>query len=192
MGPRRDLEASSSFSCYFYKKSGHMKKNCIKYKEMLKRKSDKDSDRASTSGKSDQVGVVKEASEDSCDVLTSESEKGKYSYAWLLDSGCAYHMCPKREWFSTYKSYDGGSVLMGNDVVCKTVGISNIRMRMFDGHVQTLTNARHVADLKNNLLSLALEARGNKFSGADEAIKVTKGSMTILKGERITNLYKLT
>jgi len=37
----------------------------------------------------------------------------------------------------------------------------------------------------------ALEARGYKFSAADGGIKVTKGSMTILKGERIANLYKL-
>ena len=55
-------------------------------------------------------------------------------------------------------------------------------MRMFDGQVQTLTNVQHVPDLKKNLLLLgALEARGYKFSSADRAIKVTKGSMTILK-----------
>ena len=59
--------------------------------------------------------------------------------------------------------------------------------------VQTFTNVRQVSNLKNNLLSLrVLEARGYKFSGAYEAIKVIKGSMTILKGERTTNLYKLT
>ena len=82
---------------------------------------------------------------------------------------------------------------MVNDIVCKTIGIGNIHMRMFDGQVQTLTNVRHVPDLKKNLLSLgALKARGYKFSGADGAINVTKGSMTILKGERTTNLYKLT
>jgi len=39
-GPKRDLKASSGFSCYFFKKSGHIKKNCIKYKKMLKRKYD--------------------------------------------------------------------------------------------------------------------------------------------------------
>ena len=55
------------------------------------------------------------------------------------------------------------------------------------------TNVRHVPDLKKNPLSLrALKARGYNFSGADGAIKVTKGSMTILKGEQTTNLYKLT
>jgi len=36
-----------------------------------------------------------------------------------------------------------------------------------------------------------MEARGYKFSGADGEIKITKGSMMILKGERIVNLYKL-
>ena len=81
-----------------------------------------------------------------------------------LTQGAQYHMCPKREWFSIYKPYDRGSVLMRNDAVCKTVGISNIRMRIFDGHVRILTNVRHVPDLKKNLLSLgALKARGLRF-----------------------------
>jgi len=73
---------------------------------------------------------------------------------------------------------------MGNDAVCKTVGIDNIRMRMFDGHMRTFTNVHHVPDLRKNLFSLeALKAQGCKFSGADKGIKVTKGSMIILKGE---------
>jgi len=81
---------------------------------------------------------------------------------------------------------------MENDSHVQTISIGNIRMSMF-GQVRTLMNARHVPDLKKNLLSLgALKARGYKFSGTDRAIKVIKGSMTILKGERITNLYKLT
>ena len=47
----------------------------MKYKEMLKRKGGKDSDGASISENSDQVGVVEEADGDSCDVLTAESGK---------------------------------------------------------------------------------------------------------------------
>jgi len=79
----------------------------MKYKEMLKKKDGRNSDMASTNGKSDQVGVVKEANKDPCDILMVESEKGKYSDAWLLDSGCTYHMCPKRERFSPYRPYGG-------------------------------------------------------------------------------------
>jgi len=59
----------------------------MKYKEMRKRKGSKDSDRASTSRKSDQIVVLEEADEDARDVLMAESRKGKYSDAWLLDSG---------------------------------------------------------------------------------------------------------
>jgi len=81
---------------------------------------------------------------------------------------------------------------MGNDIVYKTVGIGNIRMRMFDGQVRILTNVRHIPDLKKNLLSLrALEAQEYKFSGVYGGVRVTRGSMTILKGEQAANLYKL-
>ena len=55
----------------------------MKYKKILKRKGGKDSDGASISGKSDQAGVVKKADENLCDVLTAESEKRKYSDAYV-------------------------------------------------------------------------------------------------------------
>ena len=55
-----------------------------------------DSDGASTNRKSDPVGVVEQANEDSCDILMPESGKGKSSDTRLLDSGCTNHMCPKR------------------------------------------------------------------------------------------------
>ena len=54
-----------------------MKKNCIKYKEIQKRKGGKDSNEVSTSGMSDQAGIVKEADENLYDVLTAESGKKK-------------------------------------------------------------------------------------------------------------------
>ena len=92
-GPKRDPEVSSSFSYYFCKKPKHI--NCMKYKEMLKRKGGKDSDEASTSGKSNQIRVVEEADEDLCDVLTAESGKDKYSDAWLLNSG-AHITCAQK------------------------------------------------------------------------------------------------
>ena len=53
-------------------------------------------------------------------------------------------------------------------------------------------NVRYVLDLRKNILSLgALEAQWCKFSGADRGVKVTKGFMIILKGERTVNLYKM-
>lgn len=65
----------------------------------------------------------------------------------------SYHMCPKREWYSTYKEFSG-IVLMENNVSCKTIGIGNIKIKMFDGVVRTLVKIRHVPNLKKNLISL--------------------------------------
>jgi len=129
---------------------------------MLKKKGGKGYDGASE--KADQARIVEQANENQWNVLIAQLEKGKYSDIWFLDSGCTRHVCPKREWFSTYKPYDGGSVLLGNDIVFKTIGISNIHMRMFDGQVRTLMNLRHILDLRKNLLSLgALKVRGTSF-----------------------------
>ena len=65
-------------------------------------------------------------------------------------------MCPYRDWFTNYQSIDGGKVLMGNNVVCKVVGIGAIKIRMHDGIVRTLSDVRHIPELKKNLISLGM------------------------------------
>ena len=68
----------------------------MKYKEMLKRKGDKDVDGASTSGKSDQARVVKEADKDSCDVLMAESGKINTQMLGYLTQG-VHTTCAQKE-----------------------------------------------------------------------------------------------
>jgi hypothetical protein len=46
----------------------------------------------------------------------------------------------KRDWFTTYESINSGLVLIVNDVACKIVGISTIRIRIPDGIVRTVTD----------------------------------------------------
>jgi len=53
----------------------------MKYKEMLKKKGSKVCDGASTSEKSEQISVVKEAYENPCDILIAQSGNEKYSDA---------------------------------------------------------------------------------------------------------------
>ena len=54
----------------------------------------------------------------------------------------------------SYQPIDGGNVLMGNNMPYKTIGIGSIKIRMHDGIVRTLSNVRHVSNLKKNLISL--------------------------------------
>ena len=102
--------------------------------------------------KSDNSDSASVASEKEVELLLV-SQGNNLSDAWILDSRCTYHMCPNREWFDTYEPCDGGSVLMGNDAACKTIGMRTIKIRMADGVVRTLGGVRHIPSLKKNLTS---------------------------------------
>ena len=69
---KRDPDASNSSAYYYCRKPEQMMKNCMKYKEMLKKKCGKDFDGASTNRKSEQADIVEEVDENSCDVLTAQ------------------------------------------------------------------------------------------------------------------------
>ncbi|KAL3505148.1 hypothetical protein ACH5RR_034989 [Cinchona calisaya] len=101
-------------------------------------------------------------------------------------------MCPNRDLFSTYESCNSGIVLMGNNVVCNVVGKGTVRIKMHDGIVRTLTNVRHVHDLKKNLISLGtLESLGCKYAGECGVMKICKGALVIMKAWRSGTLYIL-
>ncbi|KAJ4972452.1 hypothetical protein NE237_005626 [Protea cynaroides] len=101
-------------------------------------------------------------------------------------------MCPNRDWFTTYKAIEGASVLMGNNAVCKIVGIGTIRIKCHDEIVRTLTDVRHIPDLKKNLISLStLDSIGCSYTGGGGALKVSKGLLVVMKGNNVNNIYVL-
>jgi hypothetical protein len=87
---------------------------------------------------------------------------------WLLDSRVFSHMCLHINWFSNYQSIDDGVIFMGNVFSCKIVGVGRVRIRMHDGSVRTLTDVRHVPELRNNLISLGVL----DFVGSSVQLKV--------------------
>ena len=42
---------------------------------------------------------------------------------WMLDTGATYHVCPNRDWFSSFKKLEGCSAIMGDDRPCNMEGI---------------------------------------------------------------------
>ena len=49
-------------------------------------------------------------------------------------------MCANRDWFDIYEKKNGGEVLMGNNAACKVVGISMVKLKMYD-IIRTFSNA---------------------------------------------------
>ncbi|XP_073099673.1 uncharacterized protein [Elaeis guineensis] len=83
-------------------------------------------------------------------------------------------------------------VLMGNHTACKLIEIGTMKIKMFDGVMRILTNVRYVPTLRKSLISLGtLDENGCSYSGSNGVIKMKKGALIVLKGEKIGSLYKL-
>ena len=81
---------------------------------------------------------------------------------------------------------------MGKDAPCKIIGIGSVKIKMYDGVVRTLTEVRHVPELKKNLISLStLDEKGYRYSGEGGVLKVSKGTLVVLKGQLSRGIYTL-
>ncbi|KAG8497270.1 hypothetical protein CXB51_008544 [Gossypium anomalum] len=127
------------------------------------------------------------------ELLVASINDSKVSEEWILDSGCTFHMNPNRDWFTTYETVSEGVVLMGNNASCKIAGVGTIKVKMFDGVVRTLSDVRHVPELKRNLISLStLDSKGYRYTAESGVLKNSKGSLVVMKGQRkIAKLYVL-
>lgn len=76
--------------------------------------------------------------------------------AWVLDSGCTFHIIPYKDWFVDYKEVNGGIVHMRNNHPCNMIRVGLVKLRLNDGSTFIMKNMRHVLALKNNLISLGI------------------------------------
>ncbi|KAJ4726034.1 Retrovirus-related Pol polyprotein from transposon TNT 1-94 [Melia azedarach] len=163
--------------CNYCKEKGHWKSDCPK----KKRQQDKPTGTAA---------VAYTNSEE--DIALVVDEHTDHNDVWILDSGASYHICPRREWFTTYEQVDGGNISMANSSVCKAVGIGSIKIRTHDGKFCTLNDVRHVPLMTKNLISLSmLDNKGFSFQGEGGVLHVCKGSNVVLKGVKRGTLYFL-
>jgi hypothetical protein len=113
--------------------------------------------------------------------------------SWILDSACSFQVTSNKDWFDTYISVNFGIVAMGNGAYCKITGICNIRIKRFDDVVRTLCDVRYVLEVEKNLILLGtLDSNGYGYKSEGRVIKVTKGAMVVMKGQKSSkNIYKL-
>ena len=71
-----------------------------------------------------------------------------YNEEWIWDYGASHHICPHKYRFSSYQIVNDGIVILGDNHSCKTVGVGSVKIKMFDGVIRTLTDVRHVLELK--------------------------------------------
>jgi hypothetical protein len=160
--------------CRYCKKNNHMIEDCWKLKNKKRRKNKSQED-----GK---AVVVSSDSSDSGDVLIAFAGCVSMNSEWILDSACSYHVCINKDWFSTYEPVQNGGLI---------IGIGSVKIRTHDGMTHTLTNVRHVPIMFMSLISLStLDNLGYKYFTSGGVLKVSKGSLVVMKGViKSANLY---
>ncbi|GJY38417.1 retrovirus-related pol polyprotein from transposon TNT 1-94 [Tanacetum coccineum] len=104
---------------------------------------------------------------------------------WIKDIGCSKHMTGTQKFSSTYKAYNGGSVIFGSNLCGNIIGKGTISNDSLN-----IDNVEHVDNLGFNLLSIG-QIYDNKcrvtFSKHDS--EITKDGKVIGRGIRKKGLY---
>lgn len=59
---------------------------------------------------------------------------------WVMDSGCTFHITPRKDLLSEMVEFEENKVLMGNNTYCMVRGMGNINIDNEDGSSVTLSN----------------------------------------------------
>ncbi|KAI4347993.1 hypothetical protein L6164_008758 [Bauhinia variegata] len=160
--------------CAFCHEKGHWKKDCPK---LQKKK-----------GKAVAEACVAENVESDYSLSCVSSET--CTDEWLLDSGCSFHMCSRKEWFFNFEEIDGGVVYLADNQSHKIAGFGSIYLKNHDGSTRALTDVQYIPKFANNLISLgALESKGFTINMQNGILKVISGALVVMKGVRKNNLY---
>jgi hypothetical protein len=82
---------------------------------------------------------------------------------------------------------------LGDNAPCKIVGMGKVKIKQRSGNQWLLKEVRHVPYLRKNLISTGwLESEGCISMFTDKTWKVIKGSLVIVKGEKVGTFYLCT
>jgi len=79
---------------------------------------------------------------------------------------------------------------MGDDHTCQLVVKNIVRIRMYDATLRELKEVRYIPNMTKNTISVgALEVEGLRGTLKEGVLKMSSGSLVVLKSIRCNNLY---
>ncbi|KAF1336396.1 Integrase catalytic core protein, partial [Globisporangium splendens] len=148
--------------CYGCNKVGHMKKDCP----------DQSSNRDS-----EVMFMANQAETD----------------GWLLDSGASSHMTFTKLDFQTYEVLpEPVEIIIADGATMKAIGVGNIRIKIDNGRIVTITEVLHIPQLDRRLISISkLTQRGLGVRFNLTHCAIMNGDDVLVQAQRYKNIYKL-
>ena len=173
--------------CFFCNKSGHIKKDCYKYKNSLSKNSN------------NSVNIVRDRINDNDDLAipayASTCEINNES--WIFDSGATAHMCNNETLFSKLINLDKPiSVKIGDGTPLQGTaeGDISLKLRLADGEVKNchLSKVLFVPKLAYNLISVSqITDKGKKVNFFDDGCTILENNNIVATGTKVGKLYFL-
>jgi len=111
---------------------------------------------------------------------------------WILDTGSTYHIYLKRKLFVSFEKLNGGVMSCGDGPTCCIEGICTVCVKLFDGIIRELKDVKYISSMKKNLVSVGvLKVKGMKGTLGEGILKMSSGSLVVLKSIRCKNMYYL-
>ena len=184
--------------CYYCKRPGRFKRDCVDFKCQIKGSKGKNKMGAF------KVTITAE-DEDSTDIESTGlvvqhalSADGRIRDRWILDSGATCHMCNKKSLFSHLVPLQSSiTIALGDGHSLQAIGHGNVtlKMKLPLERVETCTlhDVLFVPDLAYNLLSITAASKWRKVTTFTEEVCAIRAleSKLIASGHREGSLYYL-
>jgi hypothetical protein len=124
--------------CWICGKEGHFKRQCYKWLEKNK---------ANGAG---ETALVKDDAQDLVGLVASEvnmSEGKDDQEEWIMDTGCSFHMTPRKEYLMDFVEAKSGKVRMANNSFSEVKGIGKVKFIKKDGTSIVLQGVRYIPEI---------------------------------------------
>lgn len=175
-------------ACYFCKKPGHQKRNCMGYKMWLTKQGRNGRD-DSDGKKSDKVNSVEESN--FLFAIGGNKKRG-----WIIDSGATKHVAHNKDFFAELNESYKSSVELANGETANVHGIGTGILTFVNErgniHKAKVTDVLYAPKLVGNVLSVRRLAKNNfKVEFDDRICQIKQAGRQVGVADTVGGLYVL-